>query len=162
MSHVFSHKRGKAAVYLVEKIINMRQKDKPAMKERKHLTSLEVGKLIEAASDTRNTARDRCLVLLMFRHGLRVSEACAMQLSQVDGESRVLHVQRLKHGLSTTQPLRTDELRAIKAWLARRGKFKAAKTAKHFFLSERGQALSRKTVWAMLRRLAERAVVVGR
>jgi integrase len=27
--------------------------------------------------------------LLMFRHGLRVSEACGLQLSQVDIESRV-------------------------------------------------------------------------
>jgi type 1 fimbriae regulatory protein FimB len=48
----------------------------------------------------------------MFRHGLRVSEACRMKLDQVDTESRVLHVARLKGGLSTTQPLRGDELRA--------------------------------------------------
>ena len=49
----------------------------------------------------------------MFRHGLRVSEACRMKLDQVDTESRVLHVARLKGGLSTTQPLRGDELRAF-------------------------------------------------
>ena len=41
----------------------------------------------------------------MFRHDLRVSEACGLELSQVDIESRVLHVQRLKKGLSTTHPL---------------------------------------------------------
>jgi integrase len=52
--------------------------------------------------------RDRCLLLLMFRHGLRVSEACRMKLDQVDTESRVLHVARLKGGFSTTQPLRGD------------------------------------------------------
>jgi integrase len=40
----------------------------------------------------RNEARDRCLLLLMFRHCLRVSEACRMKLDQVDTESRVLHV----------------------------------------------------------------------
>jgi hypothetical protein len=33
----------------------------------------------------------------------------------VDVESRVLHVARLKQGLSTTHPLRADELRLIKA-----------------------------------------------
>jgi type 1 fimbriae regulatory protein FimB len=44
-------------------------------------------------------------LLLMFRHGLRVSEACGIKLDQVDTESRVLHVFRLKGGLSTTQPL---------------------------------------------------------
>jgi type 1 fimbriae regulatory protein FimB len=81
--------------------------------DRKHLTSREVEKLIEAAKGSRNEARDRCLLLLMFRHGLRVSEACRMKLSQVDTERRVLHVARLKAGLSTTQSLRGDELRAI-------------------------------------------------
>src|SRR5271157_5094162 len=45
---------------------------------------------------SRHEARDRCLLFLMFRHGLRVSEACAPQLDQVDVESRVLHVARPK------------------------------------------------------------------
>jgi len=42
------------------------------------------------------------LLLLIFRHGLRVSEALSMNLSQVDLEGRTLHVTRLKNGLSTT------------------------------------------------------------
>ena len=46
------------------------------------------------------------------------------RLSQVNTESRVLHVKRLKHGLSTTHPLRGDELRAIKAWLTERARMK--------------------------------------
>src|SRR6266481_9000891 len=85
--------------------------------DRKHLTSREVERLIEATKGSRNELRDRCLLLLMFQHGLRVSEACRMKLDQVDTESRVLHVARLKDGLSTTQPLRGDELRAVSAWL---------------------------------------------
>ncbi len=84
------------------------------MNDRKHLVSAEVDKLIAATKGSRNEARDRCLLLLMFRHGLRVSEACGLRLSQVDIESRVLHVARLKKGLSTTHPLRLDEVRAIK------------------------------------------------
>ena len=70
--------------------------------DRKHLTSREVERLIEATKGSRNEVRDRCLLLLMFRHGLRVSEACRMKLDEVDTESRVLHVARLKAGLSTT------------------------------------------------------------
>ena len=50
------------------------------MRDRKHLVSAEVQKLIDAAKDSRNAARDRCFLLLMFRHGLRVSEACGLQL----------------------------------------------------------------------------------
>jgi site-specific recombinase XerD len=84
------------------------------------LTGLEVGKLIAATKGTRNEARDRGLLLLMFRRGLRVSEACRLKLGQVDLQSRVLHITRLKHGLSTTQPLRGDELKAIGAWLKQR------------------------------------------
>jgi type 1 fimbriae regulatory protein FimB len=60
----------------------------------------------------------------MFRHGLRVSEACRLKLDQVDTESRVLHVARLKHGPSTTQPLQGDELRAVSAWLKERARMK--------------------------------------
>jgi type 1 fimbriae regulatory protein FimB len=55
--------------------------------DRQHLTGREVEKLIVATKGGRNEARDRCLVLLMFRHGLRVSEACRMKLDQVDSES---------------------------------------------------------------------------
>jgi type 1 fimbriae regulatory protein FimB len=86
------------------------------MHDRQHLVSAEVEKRIAAVKGTRHEARDRCLLWLMFQHGLRVSEAGGLVLSQVDTESRVLHVTRLTDGLSTTHPLRGDELRAIKAW----------------------------------------------
>ena len=64
--------------------------------ERKHLSGREFERLFEAVRGSRNEVRDRCLVLLMFRHGLRVSEACGLVLVQVDIESRILHVARLK------------------------------------------------------------------
>jgi len=86
---------------------------------------------------------------------LRVSEACALRLSQVDVDSRVLHVARLQQGLSTTHPLRGDELRVIKAWLAARARMKPATEA--FCLSERRGPLSQKTVWDMIGRAGELA-----
>ena len=125
------------------------------MNTRKHLTQSEVARLIEAAKGSRNEARDRCLLLLMFRHGLRASEACAMRLSQVDLDGRVLHVARLKRGLSTTHPLRPDELRALKFWLHRRKEMAADTDA--LFLSERRKPLDRRTVWALLRNYGKMA-----
>lgn len=125
------------------------------MEDRKHLTGHEVEKLLAATKGARNESRDRCFLLLMFRHGLRVSEACGLVLSQVDTEGRVLHVARLKKGLSTTHPLRADELRAIKAWLADRAKMKPDTDA--FFVSERRGPLSRKTAWLVVRRYGEAA-----
>ena len=137
--------------------------------ERKHLTLLEVDRLLAATKDNPRTGvRDRCLILLMFRHGLRVTEACAMRLDQVDLESKILQVQRLKGGLSTTQPLRTEEIRLLKGWMAERerwlrqwrkkeGGTGAALDRHALFLSTRGTALSRKTFWALLRGYGELA-----
>ncbi len=138
--------------------------------DRKHLTPLEVDRLLVAAKDNPRTGvRDRCLIFLMFRHGLRVTEACAMQMDQVDLESRILQVQRLKGGLSTTQPLRAEEIRLLKSWLQERARWlrrcgrgesrpgMAALDRQALFLSTRGTALSRKTFWALLRRYGEEA-----
>jgi type 1 fimbriae regulatory protein FimB len=125
--------------------------------DRKHLTGREVERLIAATKGSRNEARDRCLLLLMFRHGLRVSEACRLKLNEVDSESRVLHIARLKGGLSTTQPLRGDELRAIGAWLKQRARMKP--TSKSFFVSEQRKPLHRATVNYLLGKLSEAAAL---
>jgi integrase len=45
----------------------------------------------------------RCLVLLMYRHGLRVSEAIALRWSQVDLKEGQIHVRRLKNGKPSVQ-----------------------------------------------------------
>ena len=125
------------------------------MSDRRHLSQSEVERLLKAARGARHESRDRCLLLLIFRHGLRVSEACGLRLSQVDLEERVLHVARLKRGLSTTHPLRTDEIRALRRWLAVRARMKADSDT--LFLSERRAPLNRRTVWHLVRRYGERA-----
>ena len=57
--------------------------------DRKHRSRREVGKLLEATAAGRNPYPYCCPILLMFRHGLRVSEAYGMKLHQVDTESCV-------------------------------------------------------------------------
>ena len=92
---------------------------------------------------------------MMFRHGLRMSEACAIQLDQVDTESHVRCVARLKKGLSTTHPLRGDEFRVIKARLVDRATMKA--TGKAFFVSRRRKSLNRRTAWLTIRKYGDLA-----
>jgi type 1 fimbriae regulatory protein FimB len=125
------------------------------MGDRKHLTGIEVERLIAAIKGSRNEKRDRCLVLLMYRHGLRVSEACGLLLEQVDTESRVLHVRWLKGWLSTTQPLRGEELRAIKVWLKERDLLKPEEMT--FFVSEQLKPMHRSTVNLALKKYGELA-----
>jgi type 1 fimbriae regulatory protein FimB len=69
----------------------------------------------------------------------------------VDTESRVLHVTRLKGGLSTTHPLRSDELRAISAWLKERARMKPLSSIRTIFISEQRKPLHRSTVNLLLR-----------
>lgn len=126
------------------------------MSERKHLTEHEVGRLLDATKGARHELRDRCLLLLMFRHGRRVSEACNWRIADFDLEGRSVYVQRLKRGLSTTHPLRADELRALKAWLKERRRYPGA-DSDTLFLSERGTRLTRQQVHYLVRRYGELA-----
>lgn len=63
-----------------------------AVRSREYLTPNEVARLMEAAGTIgRHRLRDRTLVLLVYRHALRVAELVALRWSQVDLEERRLH-----------------------------------------------------------------------
>ena len=82
---------------------------------REHLSPHEVEALIEAARKVgRHKHRDGTMILLSYRHGLRVSELIALRWSQVDLKQGVLHVTRSKNGTPATHPLRGPELRALR------------------------------------------------
>jgi integrase len=82
---------------------------------REHLTPAEVERLIAAAGKVgRHGDRDSALLLLTYRHGLRVSELVALRWEQVDLKQGLLHVNRLKHGIASTHPVRGPELRALR------------------------------------------------
>ena len=70
--------------------------------------------MVKAVSG-RNVQRDRLMILLAYRHGLRVSELTDVRWSDVDFQNARLHVRRLKNGLPTTQPLQGDTLRLVLA-----------------------------------------------
>src|SRR5262245_41194451 len=74
------------------------------LRPREHLTECEVEKLIEAAKGNRWGQRDSTMLLLCFRHGLRASELCSLQWSDVEFESATLHLRRAKGGVTATHP----------------------------------------------------------
>ena len=84
-------------------------------RSREYLTPAEVEKLLQASSKVgRHGARDRTLILLAYRHGLRVSELVALRWEQIDFKAGLVHVSRLKNGLASTHPIRGVELRALR------------------------------------------------
>jgi type 1 fimbriae regulatory protein FimE len=88
--------------------------------------------LLEAAKSGRYGHRDRTLLMMMYRHGLCVSEAISLRWEQFDLKAGLLSVQRLKKGVPSTHPLRGPELRALRQlrrdWPA----------SPYLFVSERG------------------------
>lgn len=84
-------------------------------RSREYLTPAEVERLIKAAEEEgRHGHRDATMLLIAYRHALRVSELCSLRWDQVDLGRGVIHVQRLKNGTPSTHPLRGPELRALR------------------------------------------------
>ena len=126
-------------------------------RRREYLTAEEIAKLLTASKTSRNPERDYCMLLLMFRHGLRVSELCTLKLSDINLETRELHVNRLKGCDSGPHPLYNGETAAVRAWLAKRAEMNPPESCDTLFISERRKPLSRVTVWLTITETARAA-----
>jgi type 1 fimbriae regulatory protein FimB/type 1 fimbriae regulatory protein FimE len=96
------------------KVHRPRRRPNKEMRSREHLTPSEVARLLDGAAKGRYGQRDRTLLLITYRHGLRVGEVVSMRWDQVDLKAGHLHVARLKNGVPSTHPLRGPELRALR------------------------------------------------
>ena len=92
-----------------------RRKTNAQLRPREYLTPHEVDRLTEAAKKmTRNGLRNELLLLLAYRHGLRAQEALHLRWTQIDFETGVIHVNRLKNGRKSVQPLQAKTLRGLR------------------------------------------------
>ena len=119
------------------------------------LTEAEMKKFLETSRKGRHGVRDYCLMLMAYRHGLRVSELIDIRLKDLDLETGRLFVRRLKGSLSTHQPIEGVELRAIRAWLRQRENYPNG-SSNYLFLSERGM-LTRQAINYLVEQIGKRA-----
>ena len=92
-----------------------RKRPNAERRSREYLTPAEVEKLLNGAQSVgRHGHRDATLILVAYRHALRVSELTALRWDQVDLAQGLLHVRRRKNGNPSTHPLHGPELRALR------------------------------------------------
>ena len=65
-----------------------------------YLDQTEMEQLLTAAKAGRHGTRDSLLLMMIYRHGLRVSEAISLRVSDVNLKQGRLLVNRLKNGLA--------------------------------------------------------------
>ena len=124
------------------------------VRSREYLTDKEVEALMKGARNTgRHGHRDATLILVAYRHGLRVSELVSLRWDQIDLAQGLLHVVRSKSGTPSTHPIRGPEIRAL-----RRLQRDYADTP-YLFVTERRGPLTASTVRKMVARAGTRAAI---
>jgi type 1 fimbriae regulatory protein FimB/type 1 fimbriae regulatory protein FimE len=129
-----------------------RRRPNAEVRSREYLTESEVERLIKAAGENRNGHRDATMLLVAYRHGLRVSELVTLRWNSVDFSNSSLHVSRLKGGSSAVHPLSGRELRQL-----RRLQREQDPPSPFVFTSERGAPFSTAGFRKMIARLGKAA-----
>lgn len=121
-----------------------------ALRPREYLRAAEVDELMAVAKKRgRYGHRDATMILLAYRHGLRVAELCALRWDQLDLKQGLLHVRRIKNGIDSVHPVRSPELRALRKLQ------KESEGSPYLFVTERGGPVSTLGFRKTLARIAE-------
>ena len=122
------------------------------VRSREHLLPDEVDALMTAAGRVgRHPLRDKTLILVSFRHGLRVSELVDLKWDQFDLKRGQVHINRLKNGSPATHPIEGDELRLLRRLR------REYQDSPFVFTTERGGPLTRSTMSKLVARAGENA-----
>ena len=122
------------------------------VRPREYLTDKEVDRLMKAASKVgRHRHRDSSIILVAYRHGLRVSELIDLQWNVVELDQGRMQISRVKDDLPSVHPIRGPEIRAL-----RRLK-REYPSSPYVFVTERKGPLTASAVRKMIARAGEKA-----
>jgi type 1 fimbriae regulatory protein FimB len=110
---------------------------------REHLTPTEIEALLATLRANRHGQRDWLIGLMIYRHGLRVSEACDLRWDDIDLAARTICIRRLKGSTDSTHYLERDEIAGLR---------RLARTGAYVFVNERGQPFGRMGIARMIER----------
>ena len=110
--------------------------------------------MITAATKVgRHGLRDSVLILLAYRHGLRVGELVGLRWDHVHLQRGMLHVNRKKNGDAATHPLSGRELRTLRQLK------RSYRESPFLFVTESGGPITEATVRKMIARAGEEASI---
>ena len=128
------------------------RKKNSELRSREYLTADEVEQLINAARSLgRHGHRDATLIMMAYRHGLRVGELVALRWDSLDLKQGSLHVNRLKNGTPSTHRVYGPELRALRRLQ------RDYPASPYVFSTERKGPLSTSTVRKVISRAGDKA-----
>lgn len=133
------------------------RKPNEAYRVREHLTENEMAKLLAALKHNRHGQRDWLIGLMIYRHGLRVSEACDLRWDDIDLSKRNIQIRRLKGSNDSVHYLERDELAGLK--ILRREQAERQIKSAYVFVNERGDAFKRMGIARMIERAGEDAKI---
>jgi site-specific recombinase XerD len=106
--------------------------------------------------------RNRAIVEVLYGSGIRLTECLSLDVDDIDGTARVLHVRSGKGGTERTIPLMKGALGAIRDYLAVRRQLVKGPDGGALFLNDRGQRIGAFVVQQLLADLSVRAGLTRR
>jgi len=122
--------------------------------QEKSLSKITITKLMQVAKKlSRKPERDICLIWMMYRHGLRVSEAINLKWKNINFEENRIYIVRAKGSTSGYHPLSQEDRKYL---MSLRRTLKYNSSFDYIFQSVNGESMKRHTVHHMIDRLCER------
>lgn len=119
------------------------------VRDREYLFEDEVDAMVKAARKGRWGHRDATLILMGYRHGLRISELVNLRWQQINLKTAHIHVRRLKGSRPSVHPLSGEEMRALRQLQ------RDYPDSPYLFVSERGGPMTPDAARKMIRKSGE-------